>query len=397
MTRETLLPTRRITACAGISQLINWGISFYMPGTLAGAITSQSGWSSSFIYGGLTLAMLTMAVISPLIARILASLGGQRTLIIGTLLIASGCFAIALSTSKPLWMLSWLVIGAGMRLSLYDALFAVFVSLYGQHARRSISQIALFGGLASALFWPLGSWLLTELSWREVVWVYGCAGLINAAILSMLRNKKTPFSRKRSGNRIPREERFSALLYALFIALMTFVSNGTSTHLPELISSFGFPVALGMLWGVGQTGARLLDVLTGSRLSPVSLALVISLLIPCCFWLALSAQHAPVCIIGFVFGYGAVNGLMTVVKATLPLQLFDPLNYAERTGLLLLPAQLLAAASPYVWAWLTMHTGVQGTLWFSLTLGLGIALLAIILALRIRAQQKNSELQSSIP
>lgn len=45
--------------------------------------------------------------------------------------------------------------------------------------------------------------------------------------------------------------------YAIFIALITFISNGTSTHLPEFISHFGLPVAVGMLWGFGQTRSTL--------------------------------------------------------------------------------------------------------------------------------------------
>ena len=59
-----------------------------------------------------------------------------------------------------------LLTGIGMRLSLYDALFAAVVNLYGQQARKTISHITLAGGLASALFWPLGEALLTIMPGR---------------------------------------------------------------------------------------------------------------------------------------------------------------------------------------------------------------------------------------
>jgi len=255
MTSDYLTPTRRVATCAGLSQLINWGISFYMPGTFAHAIMLTTGWAPSFIYGGLTLAMLIMAAVSP----------------------------------------------------------------------------------------------------------------------------------------------FTAILYALFIALMTFVSNGTSTHLPELIANFGLPVTVGMLWGMGQTGARLLDVISGQRLTPARLAVITSLLIPLCFLLALTANYAPVAIAGFALGYGGVNGLMTLVKATLPLQLFNPEQYAERTGLLLIPGQLLAAIPPFAWAWLDSHAGIDGTLWFSLSLGVVIAILALALAKCVQLRGQFSERLSSNP
>lgn len=395
MTSNYLTPSRRVTTCAGLSQLINWGISFYMPGTFAHAIMLTTGWTPSFIYGGLTWAMLIMAAISPFTARLLALFNGQRLVMTGTLLIACGCFMLALSVTKIMWMAGWSVIGIGMRLSLYDALFAVLVGLYGPASRRVISQVALFGGLASVVFWPLGTQLLEWMSWHTALCIYGCAGVFNAGLLRAIPNQ--PLSRKTQTHSASQgaPARLPAILYAVFIALMTFVSNGTSTHLPELIANVGLPVIVGMLWGVGQTSARLLDVLSGQRLMPARLAVITSLLIPLCFLLALTANNAPAAIAGFVLGYGAVNGLMTVVKATLPLQLFSPEQYAERTGLLLIPGQLLAAASPFVWAWLGSHTGVDGTLWFSLALGLIIAILALALAKCVRSRRQFSEQLSS--
>ena len=43
---ETPAIPRRLAFTAGAQQLINWGISFYMPGTFAGAIAADKGWSS---------------------------------------------------------------------------------------------------------------------------------------------------------------------------------------------------------------------------------------------------------------------------------------------------------------------------------------------------------------
>lgn len=81
-----------------------------------------------------------------------------------------------------------------------------------------------------------------------------------------------------------------------------------------------------------------------------------------------------------MLGYGAINGLTTVFKATLPLELFAAEDYARRTGILLIPAQLLAAASPFAYAWLTQQFGVQGSLGFSAALTLVVAGLALAIA-----------------
>ena len=55
-----------------------------------------------------------------------------------------------------LYYLAWIALGIGMRLCLYDAAFASLARAAGPTARRPMSQITLFGGLASTVMWPVG-------------------------------------------------------------------------------------------------------------------------------------------------------------------------------------------------------------------------------------------------
>ncbi|HCF7936067.1 MFS transporter [Klebsiella michiganensis] len=349
-----------VTLAAGCNQLINWGISFYMPGTFARAIAQETGWAATEIYFGLTIAMLMMAMLSPFVARLLARFGGQRVVVTGTLMISAGCLVMAYVQSLPGWFAAWVLTGAGMRLALYDA---------------------LAGGLASALFWPLGAGLLTQMDWRHALLIYALFGLLSAMLLWKMPNHRLPSPKRiMQRQRLSHRDKRPALLYASLIALVTFVSNGTSTHLPEYIASVGLPVAVGMLWGIGQTGARFLEVASGSVLTPLRLTILTTLLMPLCFALGLSGPYLSWAAGGFVLGYGAINGLTTVFKATLPLQLFATEDYARRTGILLIPAQLLAAASPFAYAWLNDHLGIRGSLAVSAALALVVAALAMAIA-----------------
>ena len=349
-----------VTLAAGCNQLINWGISFYMPGTFARAIAQETGWAATEIYFGLTIAMLMMAMLSPFVARLLARFGGQRVVVTGTLMISAGCLVMAYVQSLPGWFAAWVLTGAGMRLALYDA---------------------LAGGLASALFWPLGAGLLTQMDWRHALLIYALFGLLSAMLLWKMPNHRLPSPKRiMQRQRLSHRDKRPALLYASLIALVTFVSNGTSTHLPEYIASVGLPVAVGMLWGIGQTGARFLEVASGSVLTPLRLTILTTLVMPLCFALGLSGPYLSWAAGGFVLGYGAINGLTTVFKATLPLQLFATEDYARRTGILLIPAQLLAAASPFAYAWLNDHLGIRGSLAVSAALALVVAALAMAIA-----------------
>lgn len=385
-----------VTLAAGCNQLINWGISFYMPGTFARAISQETGWATAEIYLGLTLAMFMMAILSPFVARLLARFGGQRVVVTGTLMISAGCLIMADVHSLTGWFAAWLLTGVGMRLALYDALFAALVNIYGQHARLTISRVTLAGGLASALFWPLGAWLLTQMDWRHALLVYALFGVLSATLLWKMPNTRLPLPiRVKKSQQLSKHDRRPALLYASLIALVTFVSNGTSTHLPEFIASVGLPVAVGMLWGIGQTGARFLEVASGSALTPLRLTILTTSLMPLCFALGLSSAFLPWAAGGFVLGYGAINGLTTVFKATLPLQLFAAEDYARRTGLLLIPAQLLAAISPFAYAWINHYLGMSGSLAVSAALALMVAGLAIMIAInqyRLTATDRQTEL-----
>ncbi|HHG8771722.1 TPA: MFS transporter [Raoultella planticola] len=393
-TEKTHSASGLLTLAAGCNQLINWGISFYMPGTFARTIALDTGWPTTRIYLGLTLAMLMMALLSPFVARLLARFGGQRVVIFGTLTIAMGCAIMANVHTLPGWLSAWLLTGIGMRLALYDALFAALVNLYGQRARPTLSRVTLAGGLASALFWPLGAFLLTLMDWRHALLVYSLLGLLSALLLWRMPNNKLPaLLRQKAPMPASRHDKRLSLVYAALIALVTLVSNGTSTHLPEFIASYGLPVAVGMLWGIGQTGARFLEVASGSALTPLRLTRLTTLLMPLCFALGLSGPYCAWAAAGFVLGYGAINGLTTVFKATLPLALFAAGDYARRTGILLIPAQLLAAAAPFAYAWLNHHLGIQGSLVVSAALTLVIAGLALAIARHPRhapAQTMNS-------
>lgn len=348
-----------------------------MPGTFAGAIAADKGWSLPQIYLGLTLAMLMMAAVSPFVARLLARFGGRLVVTSGTLLIAASCAMMAWRPSLAGWYGAWLLTGIGMRLSLYDALFAAVVNLYGQQARKTISHITLAGGLASALFWPLGEALLTIMPWQNALRIYALFGLLSAWLSYQLPRQRLSSAAKSPASPATAEgDRRNGARYAIFIALITFISNGTSTHLPEFISHFGLPVAVGMLWGFGQTGARLGSA-GRSRVTSLTLTRFTALAMPLCFLLGLSSTTFAGCAAGFVLGYGAINGLVTIVKATLPLALFSAESYASRTGLLLIPGQLMAAVSPFAYAWLNHRLGIIGGMWVSTGLTLIVAGLAL--------------------
>jgi len=77
--------------------------------------------------------------------------------------------------------------------------------------------------------------------------------------------------------------------------------------------------------------------------------------------------------------HGAGNGILTIAKGTLPLVLFGPAGYGHRQGLLMVPARIAQAASPWVFGVFLDRLGA-GALWVSAGLGVAafVALLAVV-------------------
>jgi hypothetical protein len=138
-------------------------------------------------------------------------------------------------------------------------------------------------------------------------------------------------------------------------------------------------VWIATLRGIGQSLARLTDVLFGGGLHPLQLNLIAALILPIAFAAGLLSGNFLIAAIAFAFGYGAGNGIVTITRGTMPLVLFDIRSYGAVTGRLLVPSFLLAALAPMGYALVIEHYGETGALIFSFVLA--ALLLAASLAL----------------
>ena len=60
----------------------------------------------------------------------------------------------------------------------YDAAFASLTQIVGQGARRAISYLTLFGGLASTVFWPVSHYLALGIGWADTLLVYAALHIV---------------------------------------------------------------------------------------------------------------------------------------------------------------------------------------------------------------------------
>ena len=145
-----------------------------------------------------------------------------------------------------------------MRLSLYDAAFACWPAPPGPTARRPMSQITLFGGLASTVMWPVGHLLAEWLGWRGAVLAYGALALATAPLFLALPRQRCASAPQAGAAasglaRSQGERRLAGALYALIAMLTNFLAAGNAAHLIAILTGLGLAAAAAVgvaaLWG----------------------------------------------------------------------------------------------------------------------------------------------------
>jgi predicted MFS family arabinose efflux permease len=382
----------------GVAQTLAWGSSFYLPAMLAAPMARDLGLQASTVYAALSMALVISALISPWAGRRIDALGGRPVLLTSSALFVSALLLLSQVQGLPSLVLAWVVMGAAMGTGLYDAAFAALVRLFGPDARRSISGITLIAGFASSVGWPLTAWMEARWGWRGACLGWAALHLLvvmplNLTVPRLARVGSTAgtapvpaaggdsvMQTPKPAPAAPDARTAQLVVLAALFTLMGFVSTAIATHLPAILQAAGAPlataVALAALAGPSQVASRLFELGVLSRFSPLLTARIAASGHPLGALVLLVA--GPVAALPFVVIHGLGNGLLTIVRGTLPLALFGAQGYGARQGWISLPGRLLGALSPWLMGLALEHQGVAALGW-TMACGLGSLLLLLVL------------------
>ncbi|CDX56722.1 Major facilitator superfamily MFS_1 [Mesorhizobium plurifarium] len=347
-----------LVSALGVTQILAWGSSYYLPAVLAAPIARDTGWSLASVVAGLSCGLLLAGLVSPVTGRLIQRHGGRPVLAVSSLLLAAAHSLLATATTYSLYLITWLLMGLGMSSGLYDAGFATLGRLYGQGARSAITNLTLFGGFASTVCWPLSAFLVEHGGWRIACLSYAA---IHLAICLPLHLRMIPPSppaapaptkdRSKEASAAGRT-RARFILLASILTLAAMIASMLSVHLLTLLQlrgvSLAAAVGLGALVGPSQVGARVAELLVGrNRHHPIWTMLTSVSLLAAGIWLLLASQTFVA--LALIL-YGAGNGIHTIARGALPLVLFDPQQYAALMGKLATPSLIVQAAAPSIGA-----------------------------------------------
>ena len=370
--------TRRTgtVAALGSAQTLAWASSYYLPAIVAAPMARDLGVSMPTVFGAFSLALLVSAFLGPYAGRSIDRWGGRPVLMATNVVFALGLALLGSAQSTWALFLAWAVLGAGMGSGLYEAAFAALVRLYGTSSRSAITGITLIAGFASTVGWPLTTWLQADFGWRTACFTWAAlhlvVGLPLNGSLPRVEAPAAPPPGPAAASSEPRSEvpLRSVVLLSFVFAATWFISTAMAAHLPRVLQASGATlaaaVAVGALIGPAQVGARLLEFGLLGRLHPLLSARLAAAMHP--VGVAVLAGFGPAAAAVFGILHGAGNGILTIAKGTLPLVLFGPQGYGHRQGVLMVPARIAQAMSPWLFG-LALDAWGAGALMLSASIG----------------------------
>jgi hypothetical protein len=291
----------------------------------------------------------------------------------GSVVYALSLAALAFSQGLVTYLLCWAGLGIASTLALSTPSSIAIAQVAGPAARRAIGMLAIIGGFASTVFWPLSGALDVAVGWRGTLLVYAAVHLFACAPIHLLVLPSRPPTHHLSTaatpapTGVPPEVRSRAfLLLSLTLSTGAFVFTGAMVHMIEILRGLGHPAAsavlLASLIGPAQVTIRLFELLFGHRYSIMNSAVVGSAMLPFGLGLALLAGGNFVVAVICIAAYGTSNGLKAVQRATLPLALFGRGQFGAYMGRLALPQGIVSASAPPVIAAVLSSWGTTGAL-----------------------------------
>ena len=371
-----------VVVAMGSSQAIAWASSFYLPAVLAQPLSRDIGLSPAWIYGALSLALFVSAALGPLCGRIIDAHGGRGMLVISNLLFTVALVILSLARGPLSLFGAWLLFGVAMATGLLETAFAALTRMYGDQARGPLTGVALLTGLSSTVGWPVSALFEHRFGWQGTCLLWALLNLILALPLNAWALKGNPAARSSDARVASTPDVSSAPNKRIWILTFVFattgiVSNGLATNLPALFTALGASslaaIGAASLMGPAQVGSRLLEFCARRWATPLTSARVAGGL-HAIGAVVLGTFGAPAIAV-FAVIQGGGNGILTIVRGTLPLALFGSQGFGTQLGKISVWARTGHAVAPFLFSAVIERYG-GGVLFLSCALSM-VAFIAL--------------------
>ena len=367
-------PVATVAALA-LGQIVCWAALYYGFTSLVLPMQASTGWSKPELMGAFSAGLTTWGLASYAVGAAIDRGQGRAVLTLGALLAGAGFLAWSRTEHLPMLYAVWVVLGASMAMTLYEPAFAVLTKRYPRHYTRGITALTLVAGFASTLSFPAALALVDALGWRSALAATGALLIGVVAPLHAWALAGPAFGREEAppvkashlaaalvadatlGEAL-RQRRFWLLVAAF--ALYAFCAAAVWAHLMSALAALGRSpveaVAIVVWIGPAQVLGRLLHFVFGRHVGPRRLGFFVIGFLPVAL-LVFAAARATFAFLAFALLFGAVNGLVTIVRGTIVPSYWGRAHVGRISGLMAAIGLLALAAAPIAAAGLLQWLG----------------------------------------
>jgi MFS family permease len=341
----------------GLSQIISYGLLFYIFAQLKAPLALAIGTSEEQVLAAVTGALLVQALLAPLLGSWSDKYGALWVMTRGLFLGGIGMAMLPLGNSIWWLWLCMLPVGFGFAMSTYEVAFIAAVQLDEARARRHISYITFYGGVASTVTWLAVAPLLSYFGLATTC--YSVATILILASFRLAQLFRTygggtvqsgtptaPFN----WQALSRSERYAMFLLGLGGALeyLAFASASMLwiTWFTLLYGDASLAVMLAALYGPFQVVGRAIEMRFGHRFD----ARLTGLIAFCCGPISLMLVQVDTlacAILGMIL-FGMGHGVLTVSFGYVTNMYFRAEIYGRAKGWITTPRAFGIAIGPSV-------------------------------------------------
>jgi MFS family permease len=355
----SLRQQRTFIGILAVTQVISWGAIYYAFSILAPEIQRELGWRAETVFGAFSWSLLVAGLVSTPIGILLDRFGGRYVMGTGSTIAGMGLLLLGVTQSVLVYFVAWTILGIAMALVLYEAAFAAINREFIAHTRKAISILTLFGGFASTVFWPITLFLNAHLGWRDTYLIYGIMQLAVCLPAHLMLHTRRPDWHRHANLHTDHAKNYTlkeAIKHPAFwklafaFATNAFIFSALSVHLIPLMHRMGHAMAsavfFAVLIGPMQVLGRIGEMAFAHRTHPQTVGKITFAILPAALLVLWALGEHQWAIALFCALYGLSNGILTIVRGTIPRELFGAKNYGAISGALSGPALIAKAAGP---------------------------------------------------
>jgi hypothetical protein len=335
----------------GLSQILAYGLLFYSFASIKDSLALHVGVSDSAIIMALSVALFIEALLAPAVGQLVDRLGALTVLRAGLVI---GGVGYAMLTLIPTIEWVWLSIGLvtlGHALGTYTVAFAVPVQFDEKSARRKISIITFYGGVASSLVWLTQSALLPTIGLQNTTFLGGGLLILMGALVLRMKTADRPPKVSHvepfRWSLLTRDEKKALLLLATSGAVDFINFTGLTLLFITWFTyqDFGvYAVLLASIYGPFQVAGRVFEMRYASQFDARINCLVAMIVVAISQLFILSDSIAVVAVGMAIFGMA--HGIITVTFGYVPNLYFRSAVFGRAKGWIATPKAIGSALGP---------------------------------------------------